>query len=74
MAILSVSLTPELEEFINNEVASGEFESKGQLVKKALRKFEEDTVIERILKASREAREGKGVIRGDLREIIKNMK
>ena len=54
MSILSISLTPELEKFINDEVASGEFESKGQLVKKALRKFEEDLVVTRILKASEE--------------------
>lgn len=73
MGILSVSLTPELEKFINDEVASGEFESKGQLIKKALRKFEEELIIQRILKASAEAKAGK-VIRGDLRELLKQMK
>lgn len=70
MSILSVSLTPELEKFINDEVASGEFESKGQLVKKALRKFEEDLIVARILKASEEARRG-NVLRGDLEELSK---
>jgi len=72
MAILSVSLTPELEKFINDEVASGEFESKGQLVKKALRKFEEDTVIERILRASREVKNGE-YFEGDLMELVKKI-
>ena len=72
MPILSVSLTPELDKFITEEVASGEFESKGQLIKKALKKFEEDTIVERVFKASRDAKEGKGVS-GDLREILKNM-
>lgn len=73
MGILSVSLTPELEKFIEDEVASGEFESKGQLVKKALRKFEEELVITRILKASAEAKRGK-VLRGDLKELLKQIK
>ena len=69
MSILSISLTPELEKFINEEIASGEFESKGQLVKKALRKFEEDLVVERILKSEREIIEGKG-LEGDPAELI----
>lgn len=73
MGILSVSLTPELEKFIEDEVSSGEFESKGQLIKKALRKFEEELVISRILKASAEAKEGK-VLRGDLKELLKQVK
>lgn len=73
MGILSVSLTPELEKFIEDEVASGEFESKGQLVKKALRKFEEELVIARIFKASAEAKKGK-VLRGDLKELLKQIK
>ena len=73
MGILSVSLPPELEKFIEDEVASGEFESKGQVVKKALRKFEEELIIQRILKASAEAKAGK-VLRGDLKELIKQVK
>ena len=72
MPILSVSLTPELDKFITDEVSSGEFESKGQLIKKALKKFEEDTIIDRVYKASREAKEGKG-LSGDLRDILNKM-
>ena len=73
MGILSVSLTPELEKFIEDEVASGEFVSKGQLVKKALKKFEEELVIQRILKAGEEAETGM-VLRGDLDELVKMVK
>jgi putative addiction module CopG family antidote len=73
MSILSVSLPSDLEKFISDEVASGEFESKSQLVKKALRKFEEDLIVERLLRSSREAKEGK-VFRGDLRELVKKIK
>jgi putative addiction module CopG family antidote len=72
MSILSVSLTPELEEFIENEVNSGEFESKGQVVKKALKKLQEDLIVTRVLAAEEEIKNGKGV-RGDLRKLIKKI-
>ena len=71
MAILSVSLPPELVNFIDQEIMSGEFESKGQVIKKALKKLQEEIVVERILRASREARNGK-VLRGNLRELAKS--
>ena len=70
MTIITISLPDELNNFIEREVESGEFESKGQVVKKALKKFEEDTVIGRILLASKEAREGK-ILRGDLKKLSK---
>ncbi len=73
MGILSVSLTPELEKFIEDEVASGEFESKGQLVKKALKKFEEELIIQRILKAGIDIDEGI-YLEGDLDELAKQIK
>ena len=70
MSILSVSLPAEIEAFIEREIASGEFETKSQIVKKALRQLEEELALQRILKAEQEIRDGKG-IEGDLREIIK---
>jgi putative addiction module CopG family antidote len=73
MAILSVSLTPELEKFIEDEVSSGEFESKGQLIKKALKRFEEELIIARLLKASREIDQGV-YLEGDLDELVKKIK
>ena len=73
MAILSISITSKLEKFINDEVASGKFKSKNQFIKKALKKFEDDLVINRILRASREAKKGK-YFEGDLRELVKNIK
>lgn len=73
MGILSVSLTPELEKFIEDEVASGEFESKGQLIKKALKRFEEEVVIARILKAGAEVEQGI-YLEGDLDDLVKLVK
>ena len=72
MSILSVSLPPDLEKFIESEINSGEFESKGQIVKKALRKLQEDLTVARILKAEEEIASGKG-LRGDLRELAKKI-
>jgi putative addiction module CopG family antidote len=73
MGILSVSLTPELEKFIEDEVASGEFESKGQLIKKALKRFEEDLIVEDLLRISAEIEEGI-YLEGDLDELAKKVK
>ena len=73
MSILSVSLPPEIESFLEREIASGEFETKSQIVKKALRKLEEDLIIDRILKASKEAHEGK-ILQGDLKALAKHLK
>ncbi len=73
MSILSVSLPPEIESFIAAEMKSGNFESKGQLVKQALRKFEEELIVQRILRASQEVKEGKA-LSGDLRKLIKQIK
>lgn len=70
MSILSVSLPAELDAFIEREIASGEFETKAQIVKKALRKFEEDLIVQRVLQAEQDVKEGK-FFEGDLREIIK---
>lgn len=72
MSILSVSLPPELEKFIESEIDSGEFESKAQVVKKALKKLQEDSTVARILKAEEEIKNGKG-LRGDLKELVKDI-
>jgi len=64
MSTLSVPLTPDLEEFINNMVKSGRAANKADVVRRALREMEENAVIEKILKAQREPS-----LRGDLREL-----
>lgn len=73
MAILSVSLTPELEKFINDDVASGEFESKGQIIRKALREFKEDLLLKRLNKSVQDFKDGK-YYEGDLMEIVEKIK
>ncbi len=73
MANLTVSLTPELEQFIDEQMALGEFESKGQLVKKALKKFEEDLIIDELLRISAEIDDG-AYLKGDLDELAQKIK
>ena len=73
MSIFSISLTNELAKFVEDEVASGEYESKGQLIKKALKRYQDEVVVERLLKASREVEEGK-ILRGDLKSVLKKVK
>jgi putative addiction module CopG family antidote len=73
MGILSVSLTPELEKFIEDEVASGEFESKGQVIKRALKKLQEDLIVEDLLRISAEIEDGV-YFEGDLDELAKKIK
>jgi len=73
MAILSVSLPPDLEAFIESEIASGRFETKSQVVKRALRNFMEYSLENRILEASKEAHNGK-VYRGKIELPRRNKK
>jgi len=73
MAILSVSLPPDIEAFIESEIASGRFETKSQVVKRALRNLMEHTLENKILMASKDARNGKN-LRGDLGAIKKKTK
>jgi len=72
MAILSVSLPPDIEAFIESEIASGRFETKSQVVKRALRKLESENAFDRIIIAEKEMDEGKG-LKGDIRKLLKKI-
>jgi len=71
MSTLSVPLTPELENFINNQIKIGKFENKASVVRRALRIMSEEEAINAVLEASREIKNGKGVLlRGNLKKFI----
>lgn len=72
MAILSVSLPPDIEAFIESEIASGRYETKSQVVKRALRKLESENAFDRIIVAEKEMDEGKG-LKGDIRKLLKKI-
>lgn len=70
MSTLSVPLTPNLEAFILDQVASGRAANKADVVRRALNKMSEDEAVQAVFDASREVSEGK-ILRGDLRELAK---
>ena len=73
MSTLSVPLTPRLEKFIEEFIEEGGAETKAEVARLALLKLERDNAVARVLKAQKDALEGK-VFKGDLRELIKKFK
>lgn len=73
MSMLSVPLTPALEETIERLVKGGIAANKADLARKAIECFAEQQAIEDVLRAERELKEGK-IIRGDFKELIKKFK
>ncbi|MEK9185007.1 MAG: type II toxin-antitoxin system ParD family antitoxin [Patescibacteria group bacterium] len=72
MSTLSVPLSIREQEFIDSYVKSGQAENKAQVVRRALRFFEEEEAVQSILRAEQELKAGK-VMYGDLRELIKKI-
>jgi len=70
MSMLSVPLTPRLEEMIDKLVSDGVAANKAELARKAIEYFAEQQAIEDVLRAERELGEGK-FLRGDLDELAK---
>lgn len=66
MSMLSVPLTPELEQKINRLVEDGVAPNKAELARKAIEFFAEQQAIEDVLKAQNEPN-----LKGDLDELAK---
>lgn len=73
MTTLSVPVSGDLEKFIERMVRDGKGANKADVVRRALREYEENEALENILRSEREFTEGK-FLRGDLREILKKFK
>lgn len=73
MTAITIPLTPELDNFIINQLKHGYINSKAELVRQALNMYRENFEVEEIMQASREAREGK-LLKGDLRMLAKAFK
>lgn len=69
MTTLSVPISGDLEKFIEDMVKSGKGANKADVVRRAIREYEENQVVERILLAQREP-----TLRGDLRTLMKKIK
>lgn len=72
MSMLSVPLTPELEEKINRLVEDGVAPNKAELARKAIEFFAEQQAIEDVLRAEKELADGK-LLSGDLDELAKRI-
>lgn len=70
MSMLSVPLTPELEEKINRLVEDGVAPNKAELARKAIEFFAEEQAIQDVLRAEKELADGK-LLSGDLDELAK---
>ena len=73
MTTLSVPISGELEAFIESQIKSGESPNKAAVVRRALMRLAEEEAVRAVLIAQQEVREGK-IIKGDLREILRDKK
>ena len=77
---MNVSLTPELETLVNENVKSGNYNSASEVVREALRLLKEHDALKRIrreqlrgevMKGGEEIRRGQGVVSGEeLAEVV----
>ncbi len=73
MTTITIPITAELNNFINNQVKLGEASSKADLVRRAIQNMKEDVFIRQILEAKAEAKAGK-LLKGDLDQLSKGFK
>ena len=69
MTTLSIPVSGDLEKFIERMVKEGRGANKADVVRRALREYQENKVLETILKAEREP-----TLHGDLRDLMKKFK
>lgn len=69
MTTLSIPINGELAEFIDRMVKAGKGSNKADVVRRALREYEENEAVRMILQAQQEP-----TLRGDLRELMKKIK
>ncbi len=73
MTTLSIPVSGDLEKFIERMVKDGKGANKADVVRRALREYEENEAMESILLAERDFARGK-FLQGDLRGILKKFK
>ena len=70
MSTLSIPLSPEQEQFVEQLVKEHKAPNKAEVIRRALRLLAEEEAIADVLRAQREVKAGK-VLEGDPRELIK---
>jgi|SRR3989344_1284492 len=69
MSTISVPLTPELEEKLDNLVEQGVGENRAAVMRRALKRLSEEEAIEAVLRAQKEP-----YLKGDLRTLMRKLK
>ncbi|MEI6296636.1 MAG: hypothetical protein WCO84_03250 [bacterium] len=69
MTTISVPLPQDLIAYIESVIDMNEAETKAEVVRKALRKMREDDLVDNLLKAEQEYKNGK-TLKGDLRKLL----
>ncbi len=72
MTTITVPLSPELAQIVENFVARGIASNKADAIRRALIHFAEEQAVLDVLASQKEAREGK-VFQGDLYELAKEL-
>ena len=62
MTTISIPITSELNEFIEEQVGLGKATSKAELIRRAIIKFKDDEFIASVLKAKQEIKQGKALV------------
>lgn len=70
MTTISIPITAELNDFIDEQVRLGKADSKAGLIRRAIMKFKEDAFVYTILEAKHEIKSGKA-LKGDLDKLAK---
>lgn len=73
MTTISIPITKELDDYIEEQVRLGNASSKAELIRRAIIKFKEDEFINSILRAEQEINEGK-ILKGDLDKLSEGFK
>jgi Arc/MetJ-type ribon-helix-helix transcriptional regulator len=68
MTTISIPITTELNEFINEQIRLGKASSKAEFIRRAIIKFKEEEFIKDIREAQQEIKDGKGMT-GDLDKL-----
>lgn len=72
MSTLSVPLTPELENFINNLITENKADSKAEIVRRALFHYQQELLLQEILQAENDIKNG-DIYTGDLKSLMSKM-
>lgn len=73
MTTITVPISKDLENFIEEEISSGTSETKAGLVRHALMRLQEERALSRLAEAERDIQEGR-VYRGQLKTLLTKMK